>query len=319
MASLFTLSFFIGLLGATLRVATPLIYATIGEVYTERAGVLNLGIEGIMFLGAFVGFAVAAQASSAGWPGYLWLGLLGALLAGIVMALLMGFFAVTLGVNQHVAGLGITLLCTSLSLFSFRMIFGENQVLPKVEPFGQFSLFGDLPILGPIFQQYWLTYVAFLVLVPLAWWLLYHTNLGLQLRAVGENPEAADASGISVFRTRYLALIIGGALMAVGGAFLSLAQLGAFSPGIINGRGWVCIALVIFARWDPVRSMWGALLFGGVFALQLRLQTLGMQLPVELLLALPYLVTIAALALAASSGHANAAYPGAYLKPYRRE
>jgi general nucleoside transport system permease protein len=144
---------------------------------------------------------------------------------------------------------------------------------------------------------------------------LYRTNFGLAIRSVGENPEAADAAGINVFRIRYLALIIGGALMAVGGAFLSLAQLGSFSPGIIAGRGWVAIALVIFARWDPVRGMWGALLFGGVFALQLRLQTLGFRLPYEVLLALPYLVTILALAIAGR----NAAYPGAYLKPYRRE
>jgi simple sugar transport system permease protein len=175
--------------------------------------------------------------------------------------------------------------------------------------------FGETPILGPIFTQYLLTYVAFLVLVPLGWWVLFRTNFGLAIRSVGENPEAADAAGINVFRTRYVALMIGGALMAVGGAFLSLAALGAFSPGIIAGRGWVCIALVIFARWDPLRGLLGALLFGGVFALQLRLQTLGFDLPFEALLALPYLVTIAALAIAGR----NAAYPGAYLKPYRRE
>lgn len=309
------LAFLVGLLGATLRVATPLIFATIGEVYTERAGILNLGIEGIMFLGAFVGFAVAAQAEAAGLPGYLWLGLLGASSAGAATGLLMGFFSVTLGVNQHVAGLGITLLGIGLSLFGFRLIFGESAVLPAVDPFAQFSIFGDLPGLGPIFRQYLLTYLAFLVLIPLAWWVLYRTSLGLALRAVGENPEAADAAGINVFRIRYLALVIGGILMAIGGAFLSLAQLGAFSPGIIAGRGWVCIALVIFAKWDPVRAMWGALLFGGVFALQLRLQTLGFDLPFEVFLALPYLVTILALAIAGR----NAAYPGAYLKPYRRE
>ena len=310
------LTFLVGLIGATLRVATPLIFAAIGEVYTERAGILNLGIEGIMFLGAFVGFAVAFKANETGFiSGYLWVGLLGAIGVGVLMSLLMGFFSVTLGVNQHVSGLGITLLSIGLALFSFRMVFGESSVLPKIKPFGQYSIFGDLPGLGPIFNQYLLTYVAFMVLVPLAWWILYHTSLGLQLRAVGENPEAADAAGVNVFRTRYLALVIGGALMAVGGAFLSLAQLGAFSPGIIAGRGWVCIALVIFAKWDPIRAMWGALLFGGVAALQLRLQTSGVDLPYEVFLALPYLVTIVALAIAGR----NAAYPGAYLKPYRRE
>ena len=309
------LTFLVGLIGATLRVATPLIYATIGEVYTERVGILNLGIEGIMFLGAFVGFAVAFKADEAGLVSYLWIGLLGAMVAGVIMSLLMGFFTVTLGVNQHVSGLGITLFSIGLSLFGFRLVFGESSVLPSIDPFPQYSIFGELPVLGPIFKQYALTYIAFIVLIPLATWILYRTSFGLQLRAVGENPEAADAAGVNVFVTRYIALVIGGALMAVGGAFLSLAQLGAFSPGIIAGRGWVCIALVIFAKWDPIRAMWGALLFGGVFALQLRLQTLGMELPFEVFLALPYLVTIAALAIAGR----NVAYPGAYLKAYRRE
>lgn len=308
-------TFLVGLLAATLRVATPLIFASIGEVYTERSGVLNLGIEGIMFLGAFTGFAVAAKANEAGIAGYLWLGLLGAIIAGMLMSMLMGFFSVTLGVNQHVSGLGITLLSISLSLFGFRMVFGESSVLPSVDPFPQYSLFGELPVLGTIFRQYLLTYIAFTLLVPLSWWILYRSSFGLQLRAVGENPEAADAAGVNVFGTRYAAIIIGGGLMAIGGAFLSLAQLGAFSPGIIAGRGWVCIALVIFARWDPIRAVWGALLFGGVFALQLRLQTLGFELPFEIFLALPYVVTILALALAGR----NTAYPGAYLKPYRRE
>lgn len=310
-----TATFLIGLITATLRVATPLVYAAIGEVFTERAGILNLGIEGIMFLGAFVGFAVAYMADQAGMAAYLWLGLLSAILAGILMGLLMAFFSVTLGVNQHVSGLGITLLCTGLSLFGFRLVFGERAVLPSIEPFSQLSPFDGIPVLGEIFSQYLLTYAAFLVLVPLSWWLLFRTSIGLNIRAVGENPEAVDAAGLNVFRIRYLVLALGGGLMAIGGAFLSLAQLGAFTPGIIAGRGWVCIALVIFARWQPVRAMLGALLFGGVFALQLRLQTMGFELPFELFLALPYLVTIAALALA--SRHVS--YPGAYLKPYRRE
>jgi simple sugar transport system permease protein len=311
----FLLLFLVGWLAATLRVATPLIFGTIGELFCERAGVLNLGIEGIMFFGAFVGFAVAYRADVAGLAGYLWLGLLAAILAGMLMGALMGFFDVTLGVNQHVAGLGITLLCTSLSLFLFRLVFGENEVLPSVDPFAQLAPLGDMAVLGPILQQYLLTYAAFLLITPLAWWLLYRSTLGLEIRAVGENPEAADAAGINVFRTRYVALLLGSGLMAVGGAFLSLAQLGAFSPGIIAGRGWVCIALVIFARWDPLRAVIGALIFGGVYALQLRLQTLGFDLPYELFLALPYVVTLIALALAGR----NAAYPGGYLRAYRRE
>lgn len=300
--------FLVGLVAATLRVATPLIFGTLGELLSERSGILNLGIEGTMFLGAFVGFTVAQS------TGNLWLGLLAAVIAGVLAGLLMGLLTVSLGLNQHVSGLGLTLFLTAISLFAFRLIFGERSVQPSITPFPKLAPFGNLPVLGPIFEQYALTYIA-IALVPLFWWLVYRTSFGLQLRAVGENPEAADAAGVNVFVMRYLALGIAGGLMAAGGAFLSLAQLGSFIFGIIAGRGWVCIALIIFANWHPVRVFWGALLFGGVFALQLRLQATGMKLPYELFLALPYLVTIAALAIAGR----NASAPSALLKPYRRE
>jgi simple sugar transport system permease protein len=300
--------FLVGLVGATLRVATPLIFGTMGELLCERSGILNLGIEGTMFLGAFVGFTVAQATGS------LWLGFLAAVIAGVLAGLLMSLLTVSLGLNQHVSGLGLTLFLTAISLFAFRLIFGERSVQPSITPFPKLSPFGDLPVLGPIFEQYALTYLA-IALVPLFWWLIYHTSIGLQLRAVGENPEAADAAGVNVFWIRHLALGVGGGLMAAGGAFLSLAQLGSFIFGIIAGRGWVCIALIIFANWHPVKVFWGALLFGGVFALQLRLQATGMKLPYELFLALPYLVTIAALTLAGR----NASAPAALLKAYRRE
>ncbi len=301
-------TFLIGLVAATLRVATPLIFGTLGELFCERAGVLNLGIEGTMFFGAFVGFVVASATGS------LWVGVVAAMAAGILAGLLMAMLAVRLGVNQHVSGLGITLLLTGLSLFGFRLVFGEPRVPPSITPLPILAPFGDVPILGPITQQYALTYVA-LLLVPVVWWVLYRSRFGLNMRAVGENPEAADAAGVSVFRTRYLALALGGALMGLAGAFLSLAQLGAFTYGIIAGRGWVCIALIIFGNWEPVKVLLGALLFGGVSALQLRLQMTGLKLPYEIFLALPYIVTIIALTLAGR----NASYPAALLKPYRRE
>jgi len=300
--------FLIGLIAATLRVATPLIYGTLGELFSERAGVLNLGIEGTMFFGAFTGFAVAKI------TGNLWLGLLAAIISGVLAGLLMGFFSVRLGVNQHVSGLGITILLQAVSLFGFRLIFGEPSIPPSTEPFQRVALFGTIPILGQIFEQYLLTYIAIL-LVPIVSYVIYRTNFGLDIRAVGENPEAADAAGINVYRTRYFALMIAGGLMAVGGAFLSLAQLGAFTFGIIAGRGWVCIALIIFANWKPIRVLWGALLFGGIFALQLRLQTTGIDLPYEFFLALPYIATIIALAITGR----NATGPAAVLKPYKRE
>lgn len=304
-------TFFVNLIAATLRVATPLLLAAIGETYAERAGILNLGIEGTMFFGAFIGFLIGDLTGS------LWVGLLAAIVSGVLAGLLMALLSVTLGVNQHVSGLGITLLLSGLALFGFRLRYGGRSTPPSIDPFGQWAPLANVPILRVLFQQYALTYIAFLLIVPLAGWLLYRTSFGLKIRAVGENPEAADAAGVNVFAIRYLALMIGGALMGAGGAFLSIAQLGAFTHGIIAGRGWVALALVIFGNWDPLKVMGGALIFGGTFALQLRLQAMGLQLPVpyETFLALPYLVTIVALVIAGR----NASYPAALLQPYRRE
>ena len=292
-------TFIVGLIAATLRVSTPLIFGTLGELVSERAGILNLGIEGTMLMGAFVGFIVTRATGSLG------LGLAAAIVAGILAGLLMGLLTVTLGLNQHVSGLGMTLFLTGLALFLFRLILGGQSTQPSIDSFPKVAPFGDLPIIGPITNQYALTYVAIL-LVPVFWWLIYRTSFGLQVRAAGENPEAADAAGVNVYRTRYLALALAGGLMACGGAFLSIAQTGTFTFQIVNGRGWVCIALIIFANWIPARVLWGALLFGGVDALQLRLQSTGLDLPYELFLAL----TLAG---------RNVSGPAAVLKPYRRE
>ncbi len=303
--------FLINLIAATFRVATPILLAGIGETYSERAGILNLGIEGTMFFGAFIGFYAADKSGS------LWIGLGIAILSGVLAGLLMGLMTVTLGVNQHVSGLGITLLLTGLALFLFRLFYGGLSTPPSIPSFQAVNPFKGIPVLEIIGSQYLLTYITFLAIVPLSWWLLYRTSFGLKLRGVGENPEAVDAAGVNVFAVRYAALAIGGGLMAAGGAFLSLAQLGAFTHGIISGRGWVAIAIVIFGNWHPIKVMGGALIFGGTFALQLRLQAMGLQLPVpyETFLALPYIVTIIALVIAGR----NASYPAALLKPYRRE
>ena len=303
------MTFLIDLLAATLRNATPLVYGTVGETYAERGGVLNLGIEGTMYAGAFAGFAVAFVTGSP------LLGLVAAIAAGLLSGAVMGLLTVTFGANQHVSGIGLTIGLIGASEFANRLIFRGGE-LQRIDPM---PLVNPLPDLGPasaIFSQYGLTWVAFVLVVPLAWWVLQRSSFGLEIRAVGENPEAADAAGVSVPRTRYLALMIGGALMAVGGAFFPLALLGSFTLDIIAGRGWVCIALVIFGRWRIGRGVVGALLFSLIYSLQFRLRILpGFgDLPFELLLALPYLVVIGALAL---SGR-NVAYPGAYLKPYRR-
>lgn len=302
------MEFLIVLAAAALRVATPILLAALGEMLAERAGVLNLGIEGTMLLAAFVGFVAAHQSGS------LWVGLAAAVVTGALMGALMALLSVTLGLNQHVSGLGITLLGGGLALYFFRLLYGGASTPPSLgQSFGQLSVLPGTT-LAPLLSQYGLTYFA-LLLVPVLALVLRRTAFGLRLHASGENPEAVDIAGVNVYRVRYQALVLGGALMGLAGAFLTLAQLGAFTHGVVNGRGWVAIAIVIFGNWRPVRILLGALLFGFVQALQLRLQAEGVALPYEILLALPYLVTILVLALAGR----NASYPAALLKPYRRE
>lgn len=308
---LVSVAFVVGLLAATLRLATPLLFATMGELLTERAGVLNLGIEGTMLFGAAVGYLVTYRTGSLG------LGLLGAVIAGAALGLLMALMAVTLGVSQHVSGLGITLLATGLSQYVYRMLIGSPSVPPSVHPFQVVAVPGlaDLPVLGPIlFQQYALVWVA-LALVPLTSWLLGATHLGLEIRTVGENPKAAEVAGVSVVRIRYLCLTVGGVLMALGGAFLSLAQFNMFLFGMVAGRGWVALALVVFGNWRPWKCLGGTLFFGGLDALQLRLQAVGFKaVPYQFFLILPYVLTIVALI----SVSRRAAYPGSLLVPYKR-
>jgi len=293
----------LALIGAMLTVATPLVWAGVGEAIVERTGILNLAIEGTMYAGAFVGFLVAFRSGSP------WVGLAAAVVAGVLSGVLMGLFVVTLGLNQHVSGLGLTLLLIAGCEFTFRLLFaGQRPTLD--DKFDAF--FAGTQVAN----QHWLTYVAFLVLAPVAWWVMRSTGMGYRLHAVGENFEAADVAGISVTTTRYVALMVGGALMAVGGAFLTLAVLGNFTLDIINGRGWVCIALVIFARWRVWLVVLGALIFAGTDALQLQLAitTTFSAVPRELMLALPYLAVIVALA----TWGRTVRYPGSYLKAYLR-
>ncbi len=301
-----------GFFAAMIRVATPLLCATIGEMFSERAGVLNLGIEGIMLLGAMSGFTVAY------FSGSLWLGMAAAAGSGIVFGALMGLLAVTLGLSQHVSGLGVTMLCTGISFYCYRLIFGQPSQPPNVEAFAPVPVPGlaDLPFLGTVlFDHVMVVYLVF-ALVPLAAWLLYRTPWGLALRTVGENPHAAAGAGIAVAWMRYQALMISGALFGLGGAYFSLAQFNAFTFGVISGRGWVCIALVVLGRWDPWRCALAALLFGAVDALQLRLQSSGaIDLPYQLFLMLPFLATVVAMAMLSRSARA----PAALLVPYRRE
>ncbi|CAH2600788.1 putative glucose ABC transporter permease protein TsgC13 [Rhodovastum atsumiense] len=301
-----------GFVAALLRIATPLLFATLGELFSERAGVLNLGIEGTMLLGAMVGFT-AAHAS-----GSLWLGILAAALAGAACGALLASFTVGLGVSQHVCGIGVTLLATGLAFFFYRLVFGQPAVPPAVVPFAPLPVPGlaSLPWLGPaLFQQTALTYLALLA-VPLTGLVLFRTRWGLNLRTVGENPRAADAAGVNVAAMRTQAVVLAGALMGIGGAYLSLAQFSSFTFGVVSGRGWVCIALVVFGQWRPWRSAAGALLFALLEALQLRLQAANiLQLPYEVFLMLPFVLTIAVMALVSRDARA----PASLLIPFRKE
>ncbi len=302
----------VGFFAAILRIATPLILATIGEMFSERGGVLNLGIEGIMLLGSMTGFTAAY------YSGSLWLGILAAMAVGALMALLMGLLTVTLGLSQHVSGIGTTLLCTGLAFFFYRLIFGQPSLPPNVEGFqvAPIPLLAEIPLIGPLlFNQFTLVYLA-LLLVPAAAFLLNHTSWGLSLRAVGENPRAADGAGVSVAKMRYQGLMLSGMLMGAAGAYLSMAQFNAFTFGVISGRGWVCIALVVFGQWSPWKCLAGALLFGFVDALQLRLQASGViEIPYQFFLMLPFVLTIVAMALVSRS----AIPPAALLVPFRKE
>ena len=310
-AEFLDLAFISGLMGATMRMATPIIFAALGEILTERAGVLNLGIEGIMLMGAMTGFLFTFSTDS------IWLGVFAAACVGMLLGFLMALLSVNLGLSQHVSGLGITLFATGLAMFIYRLHFGSPTVPPVIQPFKQVALpvLSKIPVIGPgLFTQYTLTYIAWL-LVPALSILLYKTTIGLKIRTVGENPVVADTVGVNVTLTRTLCLVAGGALMGIGGAFLTLAHQNMFLIDVIGGRGWVAIAMVIFGNWNPLKATIGALIFGFLDGLQLRLQSVGVVLSFHLFLMIPYLLTIIALI----GVSRRAAVPAGLLKPYRRE
>lgn len=289
---------------AVLRIATPLILGTLGVLLCERAGVLNLGIEGIMVAGAFTGWLTVY----AGAP--LWVGVAAAAATGAVLGLLHAFLTVGLALSQHVSGLGITLLATSLSYYGYRVSFPKVSTPPTITPFTEMGWLG-LPVLA---QQTPLTLLA-LALVPFLAYVLYRTPLGLAVRMVGENPHAAEGQGISVAQVRTGAIVAGSALMGIAGSFLTLSAFNAFFFNMVNGRGWICVALVVFASWRPGKALLGALLFAFFDAIQLRLQQSGgAVLPYQLYLMLPYVLSILALVLVAR----KASYPQALMKPYRK-
>jgi simple sugar transport system permease protein len=280
--------YLIALCTATVVAATPLVFAALGELVAERAGVLNLGVEGMMLSGALAAFAASLTSGS------LLLGFIAGALAGLVLALLFGALALRLGTNQVATGLALTLFGAGLSACLGRSFAGlPGKALPSLH----IPLLSDIPVLGPLLFRFDAAVYCCLLLVAAVAWMLFRTRLGLVLRAVGESPRVADALGHPVQALRWGAVAFGGLLAGLGGAYLSTAVTPMWAEGISAGRGWIALALVVFAIWKPWRVLFGAWLFGGMTVLQLHAQALGIAMPGEFLSMLPYLATILVLVL----------------------
>lgn len=293
---------------AALRLATPLILGTLGALLCERAGVLNLGIEGIMTMGAMTAWLAVFSGAD------LWTGLLVGALCGALLGLLHAGLTVSLGLSQHVSGLGITLLGTALAAYLYRLWVTVGDLPPTITPFPNLDGLAAVPLLGPVLAGQSAPTLLALAFALLLAWVLARTPLGLAVRMTGESPHAAEAQGLRPGFIRVGAVVAGSALMALGGAFLTTAAFNSFVPGMVQGRGWICIALVVFASWRPLRALAGALLFALLDAYQLRLQVLVDGVPYQLFLMAPYLLSILALCLVAR----RARVPEALMRPYRK-
>ena len=300
----------IGIFASGIRMSIPILFAALGENIAERSGVLNLGVEGIMLIGAFSGFIGTYI------TGNIFFGLVMAIGGGAVMAALMALLSVTIRTNQLAAGLAVWLLGAGLAALLYRLAFGVVTIAPKIQTLNpvDIPMLSQLPVVGPIFFNHDpLIYLA-LLMIPVTHIFLFKTNLGLKIRTVGENPKQADTLGVNVYKIRYLAVIIGGAFAGLGGAYLSLVITGSFSENITGGQGWIALAVVIFGRWRPFWIVAGALIFGLVNAFQLGLQATGTTIPFQFLLMLPYLLPIGILA----ATYKRSVAPAALALPYSR-
>ena len=301
------------ILAVAVRSGTPILYATLGEILTEKSGVMNLGLEGIMLMGAFSGFAASL---STGNP---WLGLLAAFGTGACLGLIHAFLTVSLGSNQVVCGLAMTVFGSGTSALMGRSYIGRT--IPGMAGY-EIPFLSEIPVAGRVFfSQDAMVYASF-CLVPLMFFFLRRTRPGLNLRAVGDSPKAADALGISVARVRYTYTILGAGLVALGGAYMSVAYNKFWAEGMTAGRGWIAVAMVIFAIWNPFQAALGAYLFGGVEAFQLRLQAAGTSIPTPLLMMTPYIMTILVLLFISIAGKQRKvllAAPAALGIPFYRE
>lgn len=307
----------VNILSMTVPFSVALLLASIGEMFNQRSGVFNLGCEGIMAMGAFIGMLVPflvghGGAVAGGWN---WLGLLLAAIIGALLGLFFGVIVVTFRAPQGIAGIGLQMFGVGTAGTLFRHFVGGTQSIPGM---GDMPIPGlsRIPVIGPIlFDQNPVVYLAFLF-VPVAWYILFKTSWGLRVRAVGTHPRAADSMGINVARTRYEALALGGALAGLAGAYLSICQVKMFSDELIAGRGFIAVALVYFGHWHPVKIMGGALLFSFAQTIQYNVQGLGIDLPYEFFVMLPYVVVIVVLAFTSRNQKGS---PAALGKPFNRE
>lgn len=292
LVDIFQVGLIISILATAVRMGTIVLLAALGELVTERAGVLNLSVEGMMLTGAFAGFLGAYYSES------LWIGVLTAASAGIVISAIFGVLTVIFHIRQEVSGLSVNIFASGLTFYLYRTIFPDvgGTNIPALTPFKvvNIPILSDIPFIGRIlFQQYALSYIAFFMMLLIAFY-LYRTKSGLILRTLGENPRAVDMKGINVTRYRFLAVLFGGLMAGLAGAFITLASVGIFVADITAGRGWLAIAIVIFGDWKPGKILLASLFFGFIDALQMQLQAVGVDLPFQLFLAMPYILTVIA-------------------------
>lgn len=307
MNDVFSLGVIAGILTSAIRLATPYLYAAIGEAFGQRSGVVNLGVDGIMLISAYASFYVVLTTNN------LWLGLLVAMGVGLLMGLLMSFISVTLKAEQGISGIGLYMFGLGLSSLLFKTTIGTVKTVSGFQPL-KIPLLGDIPVIGPIFFNHSLLVYGAFLLVPLAWWVMEKTTLGLRIKSVGQNPAAADSLGVNVDRVRYFSVCLGSILAGIAGASLSISLLNLFQDNLTAGMGFIAVALVYFGGWKPVGILGGALLFSTVNAFQLWMQVLGVKIPSDVAIMLPYLLTIAALAVTIN----RVRQPAALNKPFER-
>ncbi len=314
-------AFVVALATAAIRLAVPILLATLGEIITERSGVLNLGLEGVMVIGGVTGFMAAYALQSGPLAGVsAWLGLAAGMAAGMLMGLILAGLSVTLRADQVIVGVTLVVFGQGIANYLYRQAFSSLTARTNGLPPLQLPVLSSIPVLGPILFSHDATVYLTALLVLVVWFLLFRTTWGLQIRSMGENPAAGETSGLSVNRTRTAAILLGAALAGLGGAVLTVVQLRMFREGIMGGRGWIAVALVIFARWQPSRALVGALLFGLADSVQYRIQALSQigrgsgAIPYEFLLMLPYVLTLVVLWFRTGRGAA----PEALGRPYTK-